>query len=254
MAVLQAAKQHRFGHKNKEFMARKCLITGSNKGIGLAIARQLLEEGNDVILSARNKDMLEAAMTELAHAYPDRSVLSTFLDVRSRESISSLKQYVEAHWGGLDLLINNAGTFTPGSILSEEEGALETMMETNTYSAYHITRAFFPFLKRSSNAHIVNICSIASLGAYPNGGSYSISKYAMLGFSKNLREELKPTGVKVTSVMPGATWTSSWEGSGVNPDRIMTVEDIAESVCSALRLGPRAVVEEIVIRPQLGDL
>lgn len=235
-------------------MSRKCLITGSNKGIGLSIAKQLISEGNDVLLCARNATMLEMAMDDLAGAYPHQSVLSTPLDVRSPESISSLKRYVEEHWGKLDVLVNNAGTFTPGSILTEADGTLEVMMETNAYSAYHITRALFPLMQNSSNGHIVNICSIASLGAYPNGGSYSISKYAMLGFSKNLREELKPKGIKVTSVMPGATWTASWEGSGVDPSRIMTVEDVAESVCSALRLGPRAVVEEIVIRPQLGDL
>jgi len=235
-------------------MARKCIITGSNQGIGLAIARQLLEEGNDVILCARNTSKLKAALDTLVAQYPEQEVLAKDLDVRSKASIKALGKFVTTSWGALDVLVNNAGTFTPGSILTEQEGELEFMMETNAYSAYHMTRELYPLLSSSTNAHIVNICSIANLGAYPNGGSYSISKFAMHGFSQNLREELKPTGIKVTSVMPGATWTESWEGSGVNPERMMSVEDISESVCSALRLGPRAVVEEIVIRPQLGDL
>ncbi len=77
-------------------------------------------------------------------------------------------------------------------------------------------------MKKNNSGHIFNMCSIASLRAYPNGGSYSISKYALLGFSENLREELKPYSIKVTAICPGATYTPSWEGSdGVEPARIM---------------------------------
>jgi short-subunit dehydrogenase len=104
------------------------------------------------------------------------------------------------------------------------------------------------------HGHIFNICSIASLQAYANGGSYSISKFALAGFSKNLREEMKPYGVKVTAVYPGAAFTDSWSGSGVDPLRIMEAGDIAEIVYAASQLSPRATVEDIVLRPQLGDL
>ena len=100
----------------------------------------------------------------------------------------------------------------------------------------------------------MNSGSIASLKAYPNGGSYSISKFALAGFSQNLREELKPYGIKVTTVYPGAAYTDSWAGSGVDPVRIMEAGDIAEMVYAASRLSAQATVEEIVLRPQLGDL
>ena len=108
-------------------------------------------------------------------------------------------------------------------------------------------------MKRKAG-HIFNMCSIASLHAYSNGGSYSISKYALMGFSKNLREEMKPFNIKVTAVYPGAVYTSSWEGSNVLPSRIMEVNDIAEMVYAASLLSPKACVEDIVIRPFLGDL
>ena len=98
----------------------------------------------------------------------------------------------------------------------------------NLYTAYHVTRAFLPSMMKKKSGHIFNMCSIASLSAYKNGGSYSISKYALMGFSKNLREELKPYNIKVTAVYPGAVYTSSWEGSGVEPQRIMEVNDIAK--------------------------
>jgi len=90
--------------------------------------------------------------------------------------------------------------------------------------------------------------------SYPNGGAYTISKFALLGFSKALREEMKPYGIKVTSVMPGATWSGSWEGANYPEERLMPPEDVAEVILSTTRLGPSSVVEEIIIRPQLGDL
>jgi short-subunit dehydrogenase len=102
--------------------------------------------------------------------------------------------------------------------------------------------------------HIFNMCSIASLQAYKNGGAYSISKFALLGFSKNLREEMKPYGIKVTAVIPGAAYTDSWAGSGVDPRRIMTAGDVAAMIYAAAQLSPQACVEDIVLRPQLGDL
>jgi hypothetical protein len=98
------------------------------------------------------------------------------------------------------------------------------------------------------------MCSIASIKAYPNGGSYAISKFALLGLSKVLREELKPFGIKVTAILPGATKTASWDGVDLPDDRFMMAEDIAETVFAAYSLSSRSVVEEILIRPQLGDI
>jgi short-subunit dehydrogenase len=105
-----------------------------------------------------------------------------------------------------------------------------------------------------NKGHIFNMCSVASEKAYPNGGSYSISKFALLGFSKNLREELKPKGIKVTSILPGATWSDSWAGFEGPEERLMQARDVAEVVLAALRMSASAVMEDIVLRPQLGDL
>ncbi|HNF45052.1 MAG TPA: SDR family NAD(P)-dependent oxidoreductase, partial [Ferruginibacter sp.] len=111
-----------------------------------------------------------------------------------------------------------------------------------------------PAMMKARSGHIFNMCSIASLNAYPNGGAYGISKYALYGFSKNLREEMKPYGIKVTHVLPGAAYTDSWSGSGIDPHRLMEASDIAEMVYAAAQLSPQACVEEIILRPQLGDL
>jgi short-subunit dehydrogenase len=142
----------------------------------------------------------------------------------------------------------------PGKLQNEPSGQLEAQLNVNLFSAYHLTRALLPSMIAAKSGHIFNICSIASLHAYENGGAYSISKFALLGFSKNLRLELKDQGVKVTAVCPGAVYTNSWSGSGVDPKRIMESSDIAKMIYAASQLSPQTVVEDIVMRPQLGDL
>src|SRR6185436_1829060 len=121
----------------------------------------------------------------------------------------------------------------PGSVHNEPDGSLESQVATNLYSAYHLTRTILPKMMErpstgSGRGHIFNICSIASLHAYNNGGAYSISKFALYGFSKNLREEMKPYGIKVTAVMPGAVLTDSWENFDNSSNRIMEATDIAK--------------------------
>ncbi len=152
------------------------------------------------------------------------------------------------------LPLKNAGLYLPGNVYNEPEGQMEETMNVNFYSAYHLTRALIGKMMTQKHGHIFNMCSIASMGAYENGGSYSVSKYAMLGFGKNLREEMKPFGIKVTNLMPGAVYTDSWAGSNVDPGRIMKAEDIAELVVTCSKLSAAACVEDIVLRPQLGDL
>ncbi|HLA53076.1 MAG TPA: SDR family oxidoreductase, partial [Flavitalea sp.] len=175
-------------------------------------------------------------------------------DVAKKSEVLKFAAWVKKEAGGVDILVNNAGNFNPGEIKDEEEGVLETLIETNLYSAYYLTRALLPLMISKKSGHIFNICSIASLQAYNNGGSYSITKHALAGFSANLRHELRKDNIKVTSVFPGAVNTASWEGSGVAPERLMDADDIAAMIHAASKLSARACVEEMVIRPQLGDI
>jgi short-subunit dehydrogenase len=131
---------------------------------------------------------------------------------------------------------------------------MEEMMNTNFYSAYHLTRLLLPDMILEGKGHIFNICSVASLNAYEGGGSYSVSKFALNGFSQNLRHELKRTGIKVTAVFPGAVMTETWGDFDNTANRIMEAGDIASMIVAASKLSQQAVVEEILLRPQLGDL
>ncbi len=229
------------------------IVTGASKGIGKAIAEKFAEEGNTVLICSRGEKSLYDAVNALHTAYPTSTIKGKVVDMSDPSDIASFAQWCLAH-GTPDVLVNNAGQFLPGSIHDEAPGILEQMIQTNLYSAYHLTRAVLPAMLEKQAGHIFNICSIASLNAYANGGSYSISKFALLGFSKNLREELKPKGIKVTAVMPGATLSASWDGFDIDPNRIMEAADIANMVLAAAKLSPMAVVEDIVMRPQLGDL
>ncbi len=229
------------------------IITGASKGFGKAIAEQFAAAGNVLFLCARNESQLNAAADELRKKYPRSTVHIKPVDMRNKEAVLGFADWCLS-FGTMDILVNNAGQFLPGSVHSEEDGLLEQMIETNLYGAYHLTRALLPAMIKNKNGHIFNICSIASIDAYANGGSYSISKFAMLGFSKNLREELKSFNIKVTAVLPGAAYTDSWSGSGVDPNRIMEADDIAKMIFATSQLSQQACVEEILLRPQLGDL
>jgi short-subunit dehydrogenase len=229
------------------------VITGASKGIGKAVAECFAAEGADLFVCARHMDQHMSWQNDLIKRYGIR-VISSNTDMGDADQVKAMGNKINAVFEHVDILINNAGFFEPGNVHDEAEGVLERTMEVNLYSAYHLTRSLLPPMIKKKAGHIFNICSIAALGAYPGGGAYSISKWAMLGFNNNLRHELKEHGIKVTAVHPGATMTASWEGFGISPKRIMEVADISAMILAASKLSPQACVEEIILRPQLGDL
>lgn len=228
-------------------------ISGASSGIGFAVAAQFAAAGDTLVLCSRNEKKLYDAVEKLLTNYPGCSIHARAGDLSVKETAKEIGAWCLG-FGAPDIVVNNAGNFIPGSIHKEDDTVLEQMIGNNLYSAYHLTRAVLPAMIDAKKGHLFNICSIASLQAYANGGSYSISKFALMGFSKNLREELKPHGIKVTAVYPGATLTGSWDGFTIDPKRIMESNDIAKMIFTASRLSPMAVVEDIILRPQLGDL
>ena len=226
------------------------VITGGTKGIGKAILHRFLAEDFTIFTCGST----EASVAALHAEMNSKRVIVNQVDVANKAAVQQWAREVMGQTQNIDVLINNAGRVIPGAIGEEPEGAFEEMMATNLASAYHCTRAFLPTMKASKKGHIFNICSTASVVAYPNGGSYCISKFGLLGMSKVLREELKPFGIKVTSVLPGATFTESWAATSLPQDRFIPVEDIARLVWAAYNAGPSSVVEELLVRPLLGDI
>ncbi|MBC3784812.1 SDR family oxidoreductase [Spirosoma utsteinense] len=219
------------------------VVTGGTKGIGRAIVDRFVAEGFDAIVCARSIDGISGP-----------GLLPFSADLSSRSGVDALVAYVESLNRPVDVLVNNTGVFQPGQIHNEAEGTFEQLMTTNVGSAYHLTRGLVRDMMIQRKGHIFMMCSTASITPYINGGSYCISKFALLGMSRVLREELKPHDVKVTAILPGATLTASWTGTDLPEDRFMKPEDVAESTWMAYSLSKSAVVEEILIRPQLGDI
>jgi short-subunit dehydrogenase len=230
------------------------VITGASKGIGKAIAEKLAREGFNVAICARTTTTLQQAAADIQACNPNIQVLAIPVDMGQKEEVLAFAEKIKTAFSTVDILVNNAGVFVPGSLHEQEDELLETMMATNVYSAYHLTRQLLGGMKANRKGHIFNMCSTASYTSYPNGGAYSITKFALLGFSRNLREELKPHHVKVTSLSPGPTLTASWDGFEAPPGRLMEPEDIANLLWAAYTLSEQAVVEEVIMRPILGDI
>lgn len=235
-------------------MKKLAVITGGTKGIGKALVEGFAAEGLSIATCSRNGDELHQIQKEVTTTYPDIDFFIQTVDVAIKDAIKDFASWVLSQNIPVEVLVNNAGLFIPGQIHNEDDGVLETMIQTNLYSAYHLTRALINGMKERKNGHIFNICSTASITAYENGGSYGISKFGLLGMSKVLREEMKPFNIRVTSIIPGATYTNSWKGTDLPEERFMKAEDVAEMVLAAYRISERTVVEEMIIRPLLGDI
>lgn len=235
-------------------MKKLLIISGGTKGIGKALVKNFGKNGFDVITCSRNQNDIDRLIDEIKSSGVPSNIEGFKADLSNRKEVDGFVRYIISFKRPIDVLINNVGTFQPGKISTEAEGIFEQMLETNLHSAYHLTRGLIGDIIKKRSGHIFNICSTASIMPYVNGGSYCISKYAMYGMTKVLREEMKEHNVRVTAVLPGATLTPSWEGAEISVDRLMKPEDVAAAVWNAYEMSSRTVVEEIILRPQLGDL
>lgn len=232
---------------------KNIVVTGGTKGIGKAIVLKFASNGFNIFTCARNSKDLKQLELELSQ-FADIEVLTVMADLSIEADCKKFVSAILEKTTEIDVLVNNTGVFIPGQIHLEEEGVLQHMLNTNLLSTYHITRGLINTMILNKKGHVFNINSTASITPYQNGGSYCITKYAMHGLTKVLREEMKPFGIKVTSIMPGATFTSSWDGIDLPLERFMLPDDVSEVIWSAFNLSTSAVVEEILLRPQLGDI
>ncbi|MEO5967744.1 MAG: SDR family oxidoreductase [Ferruginibacter sp.] len=229
------------------------VITGASRGIGFSIAKKFAKNGYTIIACSQNEENLHPAVQSLMSEFPDVKIYSKATDLSKEDNVNEFAKWCLSI-GVPDIIINNAGYFIPGECISEEDGNLEKMLSVNLLSAYWLTRALVKQMISNGSGHIFNMCSVAALKAYPGGGSYSISKFALHGFNQNLRKELMNTPVKVTGIYPGAVFTDSWVGFDNSSGRLMEVNDISDMIFAASKLSLQATVEDIIIRPQKGDL
>lgn len=235
-------------------MNKTILVTGGTKGIGRAIIEYFAAHNFNIITCARSENDLDFLKNQIADTYPQLNIYTKMVDLSIKSAVADFITYVKDLGIDVDVLVNNAGLFVQGQIHSEDDEVLEKLMQVNLYSSYYISKAILPGMMHRKQGHVFNICSTASIIPYINGGAYCVTKFALLGMTKVLREEMKVHGVKVTAVLPGATYTDSWSASDIPPERFIPAEAIAESIFSIYSLKGATNVEEILIRPQLGDL
>lgn len=230
------------------------LITGASQGIGAAIAKTFAREVRGVRLALVARSAGKLATVQRACVKLGATAEVFACDVSDEKAVTELQRAVTRRFGAVDVLINNAGSFTGGALLDFSVAEFDRLIATNLRSVFLMARAFVPGMVKRGRGDVFNMSSIAGLVAYPGGTGYSAAKFGVTGLSKVMRAELKDKGVRVCCVYPGATWTPSWQESGLTPARMMPAEDIAQAFLDVYRLSRRTVVEEIVLRPQLGDI
>jgi NAD(P)-dependent dehydrogenase (short-subunit alcohol dehydrogenase family) len=237
---------------------RLALITGANRGIGLAIARALAREECNLIITGRDERALAKARSELQRLQPAKlnlQVLAQSCDVRSPDSVDYLFTLVRGLHKPLDILINNAGIGHPNRTVGELPYPTWTeVIDTNLTGLFLMTQAALAVMKRGST--IVNNLSIAAERAFPGSAAYNASKHGALGFTNTLREELRPKGIRVIALMPGATDTAIWDTlwPKAPKGKMMSTETVARTVVDALRLPENTTIEKIVVMPSSGTL
>jgi NAD(P)-dependent dehydrogenase (short-subunit alcohol dehydrogenase family) len=229
------------------------LITGATRGIGLAIAHALAAQGCNLILSARDESALARASRELASA--KIQILTHPCDVRDPHSVDALFRSARRQFKRLDILINNAGIAHPNLPIHKLPFPVwQNVLETNLDGMFLITQAALSIMKRGGT--IVNNLSIAATRVFAGSAAYNASKHGALGLTNTLREELRPRGIRVIALLPGATnthiWTTLWPQA---PRRkMMSPATVAEAVVQTILLPAHATVETLEILPTAGTL
>lgn len=229
------------------------VVTGASQGIGQAVAEAFAREpGARLALVARSKEKLDAVAAQCRLHGAEASVFAC--DVTDDAAVHQTAQAVLAHWGAPDVLVNNAGLFQPGTVAETSADLFRRQVAVNLTSAFVVTQAFLKPMIERRRGHLFFMASVASIRAYEGGAAYCAAKHGLLGLARVVREETKALGLRVTTLLPGATLTPSWDGVDLPEERFMPPEDIARTVLDIYHLSDRTVVEDILLRPQLGDI
>lgn len=229
-------------------------VTGASRGIGYEVARAFAGIGAHVVVSSRNRRKL----TSLVKQITKRGGCATAraCDVSSERSVTAAAKQILKRWGRVDVLVNNAGVTYFKSLRETTRSEFDEVIAANLRGTFLCIKAVIESMVRHRSGHIINVISVAAQKAYTKSSAYSASKAGVLALTNVLREEVRPFGIKVTAVLPGATETQMWSSSTRVKfhHRMMSAEDVARIVVSVFQAPRRAHIEEIIFRPQLGDL
>lgn len=201
-------------------MQKVWLITGCSTGFGRALAREVLSIGHRVVVSARNV----ADVADIVADYPESSIAVT-LDVTVPQQVVAAVNETIAHFGRIDVLVNNAGIGYFAAIEESEEAEIRKMFEINVFGLARVTQEVLPYMRKQKSGHILNVASIGGLRSFPGVGFYNATKYAVDGLSEALHKEVSPLGIKVTVIAPSG-FRTDWAGRSAK-DTAIQIEDYA---------------------------
>src|SRR5215213_6070942 len=228
---------------------KTAVVTGSTKGIGRAIAEALVREGLNVCVSARHEDEVERAVSEMADAGEGR-VAGAVCDVRDYEEVKGLFEHAAAEFGGVDVLVNNAGVGLLGRVDEMSPEDFRAVLETNLFGVFYCCREAIPRMRERGGGYIINISSLAGTNAHPQMAAYNASKFGLNGFSEALMQEVRHDGIRVSYVMPGSV--NTYFGNE-EPDESKSWQlqpaDIARVCLDLLHMDERSLPSRVEIRP-----
>jgi 3-oxoacyl-[acyl-carrier protein] reductase len=223
------------------------LVTGSSRGIGLAIARRIGQMGAAVSLCARQADTLEAS--RLALAAQGISVLAVPTDVTQGEQVERLVKATRREFGEIDIVVNNAGIGWFGAIQEATEEDWDRVIDTNLKAPFLLMRSVAPFMIPRRKGHFIQIASLAGKNAFAGGGIYCASKWGLLGLSYAVAEDLRAHGIRTSVVCPGSVLTEFSSHAGKDPRKLLQPDDVAHAVEMILRQQAQSFISEVVLRP-----
>ncbi len=233
---------------------KNAIITAATRGMGRAIAIAFAKEGINLAICSRNQADLAAFKNELLAVNPAIKVFIAATDVSLKQQLLDFSEGAERELGFISIIVSNAGVYEYSGILDDKPETFDKQVHTNLMPAYELYRFFGKKMIAAHEGHIFTICSIASLTPLAEAGTYSVTKYALLGLTKVMRLEMRPHGVKVTAVIPGSTLTDSWKGVQVDKDKMVLPEDIASAIITIYKMSAGANTDEIIIKPAYGQI
>jgi 3-oxoacyl-[acyl-carrier protein] reductase len=226
-----------------------CLVTGATRGIGRAIAKMMLQEGAKVAICGREQTSVDQAVAGL-HSETGGKVAGKAADVSNHEDVAGLFQFVDTHFGGLDVLVNNAGVGVFKSVSDLSVLEWQRTVETNLSGVFYCCREAFPRFETRGGGYIVNISSLAGKNPFAGGSAYNASKFGLNGFSEAMMLDKRNDNVRVSYIMPGSVATEfSGHGTDSGADWKIHSEDIAEIVRTLLLMPERTLISRVEVRP-----
>ncbi|HKA18403.1 MAG TPA: SDR family oxidoreductase [Blastocatellia bacterium] len=228
---------------------KSALVTGSTRGIGKAIAEAILARGGRVFISARDATDVQQTVDSFLSEHPDR-VFGSACDVRDYDSVRALFSVLRSSMGSLDILVNNAGVGSRSYIEKMSVDEWSATLETNLFGVFYCCHEALPLMK-GRGGYIINIGSLAGKHASAGSAAYCASKFALVGFSESLMQEVRYDHIRVSHVMPGSVNTGFGRGGGQDPGKTwkLSPEDVASAVINLLEMDPRALPSQLELRP-----